>query len=348
MIAVSECKNFVPDKCPITNEPLFMEIEHPDLGWVPTYGGPYDSYTIPELDDDGDFVRYRYDHDEGLWVDGVDTVGNATEIISDLRAKLDKANHIGKTALEDVMRLLQERDDLRAKLEAAQEWINKSADVLEQAEQDRDNLQAKYNILSQKYNEQNTTINKLDKERDNLQAQVEDLKIDNARQYNQMEHLADENGDLIELKNQQIDEIKHLEYQLGEACLKIAEYEHTPLEEVKAWCDGLREGYTDLQAQVGVLQDGIQQALIDLGEANRYARIAEGSHPFWWCYKKLESTLSTTPAEAGERVRGLVEALEVIKTHKTQFDYETVPTKAAIIAATALAKYRGGTMREKP
>lgn len=83
--------NKYPDKCPITNLPLFMEIEHPSLGLVPTYGGPYDSYTIPEVDDDGDFVRYRYDHDEGCWVDGVETVGNAVEIIIDIRAKLEAA-----------------------------------------------------------------------------------------------------------------------------------------------------------------------------------------------------------------------------------------------------------------
>jgi hypothetical protein len=66
-----------PDKCPITNLPLFMEIEHPILGLVQTYGGPYDSYTIPEIDEEGDFYSYRFDHDEGCWVDGVEVVGNA-------------------------------------------------------------------------------------------------------------------------------------------------------------------------------------------------------------------------------------------------------------------------------
>lgn len=90
VLTVSEESN-CPDKCPITNEPLFMEIEHPILGLVPTYGGPYDSYTIPEIDDEGDFCRYRFDHDEGCWVDGVEVVGNATEIIVDLRAKLEEA-----------------------------------------------------------------------------------------------------------------------------------------------------------------------------------------------------------------------------------------------------------------
>lgn len=60
-----------PDKCPITRRDFFMEIDG-----VPTYGGPYDSYTIPEMLGTPEqpwherelFVR-RFDHDEGCWVD---------------------------------------------------------------------------------------------------------------------------------------------------------------------------------------------------------------------------------------------------------------------------------------
>lgn len=60
-----------PDKCPITRRDFFMEIDG-----VPTYGGPYDSYTIPEMlgtpeqpwHDRELFVR-RFDHDRGCWVD---------------------------------------------------------------------------------------------------------------------------------------------------------------------------------------------------------------------------------------------------------------------------------------
>ena len=60
-----------PDKCPITRRAFFMEIDG-----VPTYGGPYDSYTIPEMLGTPDqpwhdrelFVR-RFDHDRGHWVD---------------------------------------------------------------------------------------------------------------------------------------------------------------------------------------------------------------------------------------------------------------------------------------
>ena len=60
-----------PDKCPITRRDFFMEIDG-----VPTYGGPFDSYTIPEMLGTPEqpwherelFVR-RFDHDEGRWVD---------------------------------------------------------------------------------------------------------------------------------------------------------------------------------------------------------------------------------------------------------------------------------------
>ncbi|AMP04301.1 hypothetical protein [Collimonas pratensis] len=68
-----------PAKCPITRRDFFMVIGHPELGMVPTYGGPYDSYTIPEMEGEPTdqfheralFVR-RYDHDRGYWVDNED------------------------------------------------------------------------------------------------------------------------------------------------------------------------------------------------------------------------------------------------------------------------------------
>lgn len=119
-----------PDKCPITNEPLFMELEHPELGVVPTYGGPYDSYTIPEIDDDGDFVRHRYDHDEGCWVDGLDNVGSAFEIVADLHAKLmvTEAERDSKALWAETWEkaydtAIQERDEARIKLnQVADQW----------------------------------------------------------------------------------------------------------------------------------------------------------------------------------------------------------------------------------
>jgi hypothetical protein len=60
-----------PQECPITGAPFFMTIEHPERGMVATYGGPFDSYTIPERDkEDGQLIRERFDHDAGAWVDG--------------------------------------------------------------------------------------------------------------------------------------------------------------------------------------------------------------------------------------------------------------------------------------
>lgn len=63
-----------PDKCPITRRPFFMVLEHPELGLVPTYGGPYDSYTIPHMEGQPDqlfhereLACHRYDHDLGSW-----------------------------------------------------------------------------------------------------------------------------------------------------------------------------------------------------------------------------------------------------------------------------------------
>lgn len=57
-----------PDVCPLTGLPFFMWIDHhTQVVTVPTYGGPYVSYTIPVKDADGDFCRERYDHDEGCW-----------------------------------------------------------------------------------------------------------------------------------------------------------------------------------------------------------------------------------------------------------------------------------------
>lgn len=58
-----------PDECPITGRKFFMWIEHPDGGMVPTYGGPFDSYTIPTRDGDEGFFCERYDHDYGGWRD---------------------------------------------------------------------------------------------------------------------------------------------------------------------------------------------------------------------------------------------------------------------------------------
>lgn len=67
--AAPESAPWCPDVCPITGRPFFMWIDHWQTGKpVPTYGGPYDSYTIPVKDSDGSFECERYDHDEGGWL----------------------------------------------------------------------------------------------------------------------------------------------------------------------------------------------------------------------------------------------------------------------------------------
>src|SRR5687768_17050443 len=66
-----------PLKCPITRLPYFMTLHHPELGMVPTYGGPFDSYTIPEPEGEPtqpwherEMRCERYDYDWGGWADG--------------------------------------------------------------------------------------------------------------------------------------------------------------------------------------------------------------------------------------------------------------------------------------
>lgn len=60
--------------CPFTGREFFMNVVHPELGEVPTYGGPFDSYTIPVPDEDGNLRVERYDHDAGDWVEGGEPV----------------------------------------------------------------------------------------------------------------------------------------------------------------------------------------------------------------------------------------------------------------------------------
>jgi hypothetical protein len=53
-----------PDVCPLTGRPFFMWIDG-----EPTYGGPFDSYTIPKRDEIGEYSCRQFDHDEGGWND---------------------------------------------------------------------------------------------------------------------------------------------------------------------------------------------------------------------------------------------------------------------------------------
>ncbi|EAA5352092.1 ead/Ea22-like family protein [Salmonella enterica subsp. enterica serovar Litchfield] len=68
--AASVNSQWKPDVCPVTGRKFFMWIEHEKLGYVPTYGGPFDSYTIPTRDSSGEYSCERYDHDVGGWVEG--------------------------------------------------------------------------------------------------------------------------------------------------------------------------------------------------------------------------------------------------------------------------------------
>lgn len=72
-----EAAPWCPDACPFTGRPFFMWITHHETGVkVPTYGGPFDSYTLPVKGSDGSFECERYDHDRGDWLtDEIQDVG---------------------------------------------------------------------------------------------------------------------------------------------------------------------------------------------------------------------------------------------------------------------------------
>ncbi|WP_051230322.1 ASCH domain-containing protein [Epilithonimonas caeni] len=55
--------------CPVTGLKHFASITNEDSVFVETYGGPFDSYTIPiqDPDDPKEFTRTRYCHDRGEW-----------------------------------------------------------------------------------------------------------------------------------------------------------------------------------------------------------------------------------------------------------------------------------------
>jgi len=64
-----------PDICPITKRRFWGNISHPERGLVATYGGPYDTYTIPEVCEDGELRSERYDQDAGAWTEGGEPIG---------------------------------------------------------------------------------------------------------------------------------------------------------------------------------------------------------------------------------------------------------------------------------
>lgn len=109
-----------PAKCPITNRPFFMTIQHPTLGFVPTFGGPYDSYTLAERNDDGEFFVQKFDHDEGCWYP--DEYENLCVLVVDADEYHELKDQL-TSALAKVKELEGERDEARAKIKTVADAI---------------------------------------------------------------------------------------------------------------------------------------------------------------------------------------------------------------------------------
>lgn len=94
-----------PYKCPFTGRPFWGNVEHPDHGDLATYGGPHDTYTLPErTDEDPSYTVLRCDHDLGVWVDGAEDIGMA--LVDDQLY----------TSEEDPAELRRQIDELREQL----------------------------------------------------------------------------------------------------------------------------------------------------------------------------------------------------------------------------------------
>lgn len=61
-----------PERCPVTGRKYWGHVTHPERGSVPTYGGPFDTYMIPErvhaIGDDDEWSVERYDQDAAQWI----------------------------------------------------------------------------------------------------------------------------------------------------------------------------------------------------------------------------------------------------------------------------------------
>jgi len=112
LIGTTEMNNdrWCPDVCSITFRPFFMWIDHPELGLVPTYGGPFDSYTIPTPDlpeskkvklCDVEYTTFRFDHDAGSWIDEEEDSGLrviAETHLLELEDRIEKYGEIIRTS----------------------------------------------------------------------------------------------------------------------------------------------------------------------------------------------------------------------------------------------------------
>lgn len=93
-------KPWCPDVCPITGRPFFMWIGHWKTGTsVPTYGGPFDSYTLPTKGEDGSFECEHYDHDRGGWL--IDEIQDLGLKLVDDQSFVVKPDHPRYNEIED-------------------------------------------------------------------------------------------------------------------------------------------------------------------------------------------------------------------------------------------------------
>lgn len=130
------------EKCPITRRELFMVIDG-----KPTYGGPYDSYTIPAMEGKPDEKWHerelcveRFDHDAGCWVD--------EEIIP---LRIVSEDHIFD--LEEQLAKANERvSDLESKLEAVTQEARIQACELDTQKGIVQSVQDKFNLRVYDFN----------------------------------------------------------------------------------------------------------------------------------------------------------------------------------------------------
>lgn len=138
-------KPWAPEKCPITQRPFFMWIEHHKTGeMVPTYGGPYDSYTLAEFDGE-DFVCERFDHDAGGWlVDcmeglGVKLVDDQSLVIDPNNTRYDEIEAFAAAPISAQPDLTQQTlDDVKAGIPARDaeiEALRKEIETLQAAQE---------------------------------------------------------------------------------------------------------------------------------------------------------------------------------------------------------------------
>lgn len=117
-----------PAKCPITGRPYFMTLNHPQLGMVPTYGGPYDSYTIPralgeptQRWHERELEQSHYDHDFGGWVDD-ETIPLRIvhdDVLDDALGTLQCADNVLGLLQPEVDRLGCKAGNVRQRIQAA-------------------------------------------------------------------------------------------------------------------------------------------------------------------------------------------------------------------------------------